>query len=69
MTRPIWQQQSNEGWTEWHKRMEAEKMAAGAKALAHLRANPMKPVAGPCAIAVGVGTFDGNGNEKGAGWW
>lgn len=66
-TLPAWWRQPGESWHDWDKRSRAENTAA------LLREEYPKPLtglrAGMLGLAVGVGTYDANGNPKGSGWW
>lgn len=60
--------QPGESWHDWDKRYRAENTAAllrHGKEIASLK--PLRT--GSLGLAVGVGTYDCNGNPKGSGWW
>lgn len=65
---PTWFRQPGESWSDWEARRLAE-IEAGAQRKLH---EPMPLTSlrtGEIALAVGVGTYDCNGNPKGSGWW
>ena len=68
-TRPAWMRQPGESWHDWDKRRMAENAAAFERRAAELP-KPLDGLrSGLLDLAVGVGTFDANGNPKGSGWW
>lgn len=66
--RPAWQRQEGESWSDWDKRRIAENTA---ELLRHgQEIASLKPLrTGSLGLAVGVGTYDANGNPKGQNWW
>lgn len=65
---PAWFRQPGESWHDWDKRRTAGKEAAHEARMAELAS--LKPLyTGSLGLAVGVGTYDANGNPKGSGWW
>lgn len=69
VTLPSWWRRPGESWLDWDRRLERERVAHHERQKAEARAAP-PPSADGLAIdlACGVGTYDGNGNPKGAGW-
>ena len=62
MTAPAWLQQPNETDDDFYARREASLVRWYAD-----RGRSVPVLTADCAA--GVGTFDGNGNPKGSGWW
>lgn len=65
---PAWMRQPGESWADWDKRRIAENTAAQEAKLADYPAPLDHLKAGSLGLAVGVGTYDCNGNPKGFGW-
>ena len=66
---PAWFRQPGESWHDWDKRRIAENEAALEAKMADYPAPLDHLKAGGLGLAVGVGTYDANGNPKGSGWW
>lgn len=73
---PAWMRQPGEPWRDWERRRVAENAASAERRHAEfMAAVNARRAAGipdaPClpGLAVGVGTYDANGNPKGSGWW
>lgn len=61
-----WQRQPGESWHDWDRRRIAE----NTEALLAEYAEPLTPLrTGSLGLAVGVGTYDCNGQPKGQNWW
>jgi hypothetical protein len=66
---PAWFRHPGESWQDWDRRLCAEKAAEAKRKLAE-QPKPLDPLySGSLHLACGVGTYDGNGNPKGSGWW
>ena len=63
---PAWFRQPGESWRAWNHRRLCDIYAEAER---KLNEPPNPAVPGPCDLAVGVGTYDANGNPKGSGWW
>lgn len=65
---PAWWRRPGESWRDYDRRRIAENVAAQE----HKLADYPKPTGGVIeaarGLAVGVGTYDCNGNPKGSGW-
>lgn len=66
---PAWFRQRGESYRDWSARNAAERERVAAAKLKECP-KPLDPLyAGSLDLAVGVGTYDANGNPKGSGWW